>query len=632
MKFLGLGLLMVSGLIWGQVPQSKHVWLVAEENRSYEAVIGNSGMPYFNSLAAKYGLATQYYSEQHNSISALMWLVAGQPVTPNNSNTTCFNVDNVARHVIAQGMTWRAYQEDLPYAGYTGLSWLEYVRRHNPIINFTDTCAPGQAKNSVPFTQLAADIANHATPNYAYVTPDLLDDAHDGTLAEADYWLSQNLPAILALPEFLPGGDGLLFIVFDEADLSSNGVTQDNRCTATIPQGCGGRLATLVIGPQVKPGYQSAIRYDHANLLRTVCDAMGFSSCPGAGAVASSMKDFFNVVQVGNPLENARVASPVLIQASSSDSSTVSAMQIYVDNVLKYQVSGGTVNTHLPMALGQHHIVVQSWDTAGGIHKRGVDVTVQPQAVVVTSPAPNAVVGPLVSVSAKGNGQSAVMKMQLYVDGVPGYVSSGNTLSTSAQLGAGNHTLAVQSSDKLGALTTTQVAVTSASPAVKILSPGQNTSMYSPIFISATTQDPTPVTAVQIYVDNQLVYQVSGTGVQAWLLISNGQHYVMVQAWNAAGATYKSGETINVRGVPITIRSPGANATVNSPVTVVASAPSASPVQTMQIYLDNALVYSGAGQSMSQALTMSPGQHYIVVKGWDLYGDNWYSGEYVTVP
>jgi hypothetical protein len=46
--------------------------------------------------------------------------------------------------------------------------------------------------------------------------------------------------------------------------------------------------------------------------------------------------------------------------------------------------------------------------------------------------------------------------------------------------------------------------------------------MYSPIFISGTTQDPTPVTAMQIYVDNQLAYQVSGTGVQAWLLRNPG--------------------------------------------------------------------------------------------------------------
>jgi hypothetical protein len=60
MKFVALGLFLLSTIAWGQVPQSKHVWVLTEENHSYEAVIGNSGMPYFNSLAAKYSLATQY--------------------------------------------------------------------------------------------------------------------------------------------------------------------------------------------------------------------------------------------------------------------------------------------------------------------------------------------------------------------------------------------------------------------------------------------------------------------------------------------------------------------------------------------------------------------------------------------
>jgi hypothetical protein len=52
-------------------------------------------------------------------------------------------------------MTWKSYQEDLPYAGFTGLGWVNYLRRHNPLIDFTDVCAPGQKLNSVPYSQLA---------------------------------------------------------------------------------------------------------------------------------------------------------------------------------------------------------------------------------------------------------------------------------------------------------------------------------------------------------------------------------------------------------------------------------------------------------------------------------------------
>src|ERR1700704_5206298 len=194
---------------YAQVPQSQHVWLITEENHSYESIIGNSSMPYYNSIAQKYGLASQYYSPMHNSLAALFWLVAGQTVTADNNTTSCFDVDNVIRHVLAQGLTWKSYQSDLPYPGFLGLYNLNYMRRHNPLIDFTDACTPQQSLNSVPFTQLATDITSHATPNYAYITPNVDEDAHDGTLAEADQWLQQELPAILALPEFQPGGDGL---------------------------------------------------------------------------------------------------------------------------------------------------------------------------------------------------------------------------------------------------------------------------------------------------------------------------------------------------------------------------------------------------------------------------------------
>src|SRR5438046_9870001 len=102
-----LSLFVLVGVALAQVPQSKHVWLITEENHSYESVIGNSSMPYFNSLTKKYGLATQYYSPLHNSLSALMWLVSGQPVTADITTTACFSSNNVCRNELARGSSWR---------------------------------------------------------------------------------------------------------------------------------------------------------------------------------------------------------------------------------------------------------------------------------------------------------------------------------------------------------------------------------------------------------------------------------------------------------------------------------------------------------------------------------------------
>jgi hypothetical protein len=152
------------------------------------------------------------------------------------------------------------------------------------------------------------------------------------------------------------------------------------------------------------------------------------------------------------------------------------------------------------------------------------------------------------------------------------------------------------------------------------------------MYLSAASIDPTPVLATQIYVDNVLAYEVTGVGVQAALPLASGTHWVVVQAWNQAGSTYKSGFAVNVVPVPITISSPPANATVGSPVLVSASAPGNSPEQTVEIYVDNVLLYQASSQSVTTSLPLSPGQHHIVAKGWDGSGNNWSSGEYITVP
>ena len=272
-----------------QVPRSRHVWIVGEENHSFEDAAGS--MPYLMSLGEQYGIATQYYADMHNSISALMHLTAGQTVTTDDSTPKTFDVDNIVRQLLRKGLSFRSYQEQLPQAGFLGLWSGPYVKRHNPLAYFTDVANSNLRNDIVPIQQLASDLANHAAANYNYVTPDLNHDAHDGSLRVADEWLHQYLPPILAQPEFQPGGDGLLFVVFDEGNLGSN---IDFRCNASSSSpDCGGRVLVVVAGPNVKPGFQSPTFYNHESLLATVCQALGTDSCPGAAVNAAPIRDVF---------------------------------------------------------------------------------------------------------------------------------------------------------------------------------------------------------------------------------------------------------------------------------------------------------------------------------------------------
>jgi len=57
-------------------------------------------------------------------------------VTLNDNTTAIFDVDNIVRHLLIAGKTWKEYAESLPYAGYTGYNTGYYVERHNPFAIF----------------------------------------------------------------------------------------------------------------------------------------------------------------------------------------------------------------------------------------------------------------------------------------------------------------------------------------------------------------------------------------------------------------------------------------------------------------------------------------------------------------
>jgi hypothetical protein len=287
------------------VPPSNHVYVVVEENHSYESVIGNSAMPYFNSLAQHYGLATQYYANSHYSIPNYMWLTAGAPVTMNDNTKATFNVDNIVRHLMVAGKSWKEYAEGLPYVGYTGYNVGKYVKRHNPFAYFKDVAYSSEKNNIVPFTELASDIANHSLPNYGFITPNLAEDAHDGTLAAADQWLKTNIAPLIASPEFRQ--DGILIITFDESAFSD--CRPAPSCPPLPENAGGGRIATLVIGPRVKPGYKSTTFYQHPTVLKTMSKALGLTTFPGAAQSAPDMGEFF-ASGTPSPLNVSMAVSP----------------------------------------------------------------------------------------------------------------------------------------------------------------------------------------------------------------------------------------------------------------------------------------------------------------------------------
>src|SRR5437667_699256 len=258
--------------------QAGHVFLVTEENHDYSAVIGSSSMPYLNSLAQQYGLATHYYANTHPSIGNYFELATGQIITNNDSYSTIVTVDNVVRRLLAAGKTWKPYAEDVPSVGYTGPDVGGYARKHNVFALLSDVVNDSsQRTRLVPFIQFAPDLANGTLRDFSNIVPNLCNDAHDCSLTTADTWLRSNIAPLIASPTFQQ--DGLPIIVFDESGSdSTNG---------------GGRIAWVVVGPKAKLGYQSTTPYQHQSTLRLILEALGVAQFPGAAATAPAMTEFF---------------------------------------------------------------------------------------------------------------------------------------------------------------------------------------------------------------------------------------------------------------------------------------------------------------------------------------------------
>jgi acid phosphatase len=250
-----------------------------EENHSYSEVIGNSSMTYLNGLASQYGLATQYFADAHPSLPNYLMMTTGQ-MESGLSDTWCCKTtdDNVVRELTAAGKSWKAYIESLPPGGFAAPDTGPYVRRHNPFSYLSDVQqTPSQAANIVDATQFDADVANNALPQYSFLAPNLNNDAHNGSLAQADSWLSTHIAPLIASPAFQ---STLLIITFDEGH------------QADINHG-GGQVATIIVSPKARKGFKSTNVYQHQSTLRLALAASGVDRFPGLSAIAPDMTEFF---------------------------------------------------------------------------------------------------------------------------------------------------------------------------------------------------------------------------------------------------------------------------------------------------------------------------------------------------
>jgi phosphatidylinositol-3-phosphatase len=240
-------------------PRPAHIVVVIEENKSSSAIIGNPSAPYINALAARGALFTHSSAVAHPSEPNYLAVFSGSTrgVTDDSCPHT-FTGANLASEAIAAHLTFAGYSESMPHTGFTGCTSGEYARKHNPWSDFSNV----PAADNRTFAAFPHDYAS--LPAISFVIPNLLSDMHDGTVAQGDTWLRNNLNGYA---QWAATHNSLLVLTWDENDGSP-----------------GNHITTVIAGAHVKPGRYGE-NINHYNVLHTIEDLYGL---PHAGASASA--------------------------------------------------------------------------------------------------------------------------------------------------------------------------------------------------------------------------------------------------------------------------------------------------------------------------------------------------------
>lgn len=288
------------------IPRFSHVIIVPMENTSWSTLDASTNTPYLHGLKQSAAYATGYHGVAHPSLPNYLAMISGSDQGVGcdckpTGTTSCdaFNCNllsgscscgqsarTLAEDLAAEGLTWRAYAENMgtPCNLSDGTG---YAVRHVPFLYFSALTSNASfcADHVVDYAQLAPDLA--AGPrDFLFLTPNLTDDMHDPgypnsgpqNLANGDTWLSQQVPALLASSAYQDGA--LVVLVWDEDD-NSGGIT-----------GSDDPVPFYILSPYAKTGYASTAHADHYSLLATIEDGLGLPRL-GNAAQATPLVDFF---------------------------------------------------------------------------------------------------------------------------------------------------------------------------------------------------------------------------------------------------------------------------------------------------------------------------------------------------
>lgn len=286
------------------VPKYKHIFVIIEENKAYNQIIGNPNAPVINQLGQTYGKAVNFFGEVHPSEANYVAMLGGSTFgihddAPYNAKSSALRKNGIdhtisGRSLLDQleekGLTWKGYFQNIPYPGYKGTFYPSalnalYASKHNGFLNFKKVQDdPNELAKLVGIEQLTVDLKSDKVPNYSHIVFNQCNEMHgllkcpntQKLIRTGDAMVGKVVNQITSSSLWSSPDNNAIVVTWDEDNGSTTGTQgccgYNTKSTANFG---GGHILTIVITNHGPHSRVDNTPYNHYSLLRTTEDAFG---------------------------------------------------------------------------------------------------------------------------------------------------------------------------------------------------------------------------------------------------------------------------------------------------------------------------------------------------------------------
>ncbi|EJT99735.1 hypothetical protein DACRYDRAFT_109841 [Dacryopinax primogenitus] len=274
-----------------------------------------NGTATFQQLAAQGILLDNFVAVTHPSEPNYAAIVGGDfwGMSDDNLHVMPSNISTIVDLLEAKNISWASYQENMPADGYLAYNYTQpdyrnasappytfYVRKHNPLVLYDSIASvPSRNMRNRNFNDFAVDVSNNTLPQWIFITPNLVDDAHDTTIDYTASFIQYWVIPLLTNPNFNTERT-LILITFDENDT----YTTKNQIWSLL---LGGAVPASLYGTT------DSTFYSHYSCLSSVEANWGLGSL-GRGDTNKTMSNVFEFLLTEYHLNytNTNVTNPPL--------------------------------------------------------------------------------------------------------------------------------------------------------------------------------------------------------------------------------------------------------------------------------------------------------------------------------